>query len=278
MTPHRGRLLDRDRLAARRGRRGDGRRAVVRHLPADPRRDAGAQGALRRPRDRRSRISARSPARRCPAPAARTGRIAQGRVTLSWPLDNMGPSLPNLVAAVAGNLFELKQFSGLRLLDLRLPRGVRRRQPRPAVRHRGHAAARRRRGPAADRHHRQALGRARRRRRRPRSSPSSAAAGLDFVKDDELQGDGPVLPVRGAGAGGDGGHRPVRRPDGPEAHVRLQRHRRDRRDAPAPRPRAGARRHLRHGEPDRRRARRPPRARAATRRCRSTPTATAGAR
>ena len=33
----------------------------------------------------------------------------------------MGPSLPNLMAAIAGNLFELKQFSGLRLLDLRLP-------------------------------------------------------------------------------------------------------------------------------------------------------------
>ena len=35
------------------------------------------------------------------------------RATLSWPLDNIGPSLPNLMATVAGNLFELKQFSGL---------------------------------------------------------------------------------------------------------------------------------------------------------------------
>ena len=43
------------------------------------------------------------------------------RTTLSWPLDNIGPSLPNLMATVAGNLFELKQFSGLRLLDIRLP-------------------------------------------------------------------------------------------------------------------------------------------------------------
>src|SRR6476661_4110140 len=42
-------------------------------------------------------------------------------VTLSWPLGNLGPSLPNLLATVAGNLFELKQVSGLRLLDLRLP-------------------------------------------------------------------------------------------------------------------------------------------------------------
>jgi ribulose-bisphosphate carboxylase large chain len=42
-------------------------------------------------------------------------------VTLSWPLHNIGPSLPNLLATVAGNLSELKAFSGLKLLDLALP-------------------------------------------------------------------------------------------------------------------------------------------------------------
>ncbi|HEV2274609.1 MAG TPA: hypothetical protein VGR96_10610, partial [Acidobacteriaceae bacterium] len=42
-------------------------------------------------------------------------------VTLSWPLHNLGPSLPNLLATVAGNLFELKPFSGLKLLDISLP-------------------------------------------------------------------------------------------------------------------------------------------------------------
>jgi ribulose-bisphosphate carboxylase large chain len=42
-------------------------------------------------------------------------------VTLSWPMDNIGPSLPNLMATVAGNLWELRQLTGLRLLDLRLP-------------------------------------------------------------------------------------------------------------------------------------------------------------
>jgi ribulose-bisphosphate carboxylase large chain len=41
-------------------------------------------------------------------------------VTLSWPIENMGPSLPNLLATVAGNLFELKPFSGLKLLDIAL--------------------------------------------------------------------------------------------------------------------------------------------------------------
>jgi ribulose-bisphosphate carboxylase large chain len=49
------------------------------------------------------------------------GKRMTARATLSWPLDNIGPSLPNLMATVAGNLFELKQFSGLRILDMRLP-------------------------------------------------------------------------------------------------------------------------------------------------------------
>src|SRR5947209_1463242 len=42
-------------------------------------------------------------------------------VTLSWPLANMDASLPNLLATVAGNLFELRPFSGLRLVDIQLP-------------------------------------------------------------------------------------------------------------------------------------------------------------
>ena len=45
----------------------------------------------------------------------------RAEVSLSWPLSNMGPSLPNLLATVAGNLFELKPFSGLKLLDVTLP-------------------------------------------------------------------------------------------------------------------------------------------------------------
>src|SRR6187401_78514 len=35
----------------------------------------------------------------------------RAHVTLSWPIDNIGPSLPNLLATIAGNLFELKQVS-----------------------------------------------------------------------------------------------------------------------------------------------------------------------
>ena len=56
-----------------------------------------------------------------PGAGRAAGPHRRARVVLSWPLANIGPSLPNLLATVAGNLFELKYFSGLRLLDLRLP-------------------------------------------------------------------------------------------------------------------------------------------------------------
>src|SRR5580658_1652800 len=51
--------------------------------------------------------------------ASVTRRTAE--MKLSWPLHNMGTSLPNVLAAVAGNLFELKPFSGLKLLDITFP-------------------------------------------------------------------------------------------------------------------------------------------------------------
>jgi ribulose-bisphosphate carboxylase large chain len=54
-------------------------------------------------------------------PINENGPWQRARVTLSWPMDNIGPSLPNLMATVAGNLWELRQLTGLRLLDLRLP-------------------------------------------------------------------------------------------------------------------------------------------------------------
>lgn len=55
------------------------------------------------------------------APADAGQGYNRGEVTLSFPLHNFGPSIPNLLSAVAGNLFELEAFSGLRLLDLELP-------------------------------------------------------------------------------------------------------------------------------------------------------------
>ncbi len=61
--------------------------------------------------------------------AGAAARWNRARVRLSWPLEVIGPSLPNLVATVAGNLFELKDFSGLKLLDLALPAAFAERYP-----------------------------------------------------------------------------------------------------------------------------------------------------
>ncbi|WP_194775331.1 ribulose-bisphosphate carboxylase large subunit family protein [Pararhodonellum marinum] len=53
------------------------------------------------------------------------GPILQAEVTLSWPLANVGFNLSNLMATVAGNLFELAPFSGLKLLDISIPEAFR---------------------------------------------------------------------------------------------------------------------------------------------------------
>ena len=114
-------------------------------------------------------------------------------VTLSWPLDNLGPSLPNLLATVAGNLFELKQVSGLRLLDLRMPDAFAQSYPGPKF---GVAGTRRlagvETGPLIGTIIKPSVG----------FGPEETAAltktlceaGIDFIKDDELQSDGPSCP------------------------------------------------------------------------------------
>src|SRR5215510_15013292 len=56
-------------------------------------------------------------------PRSAGGRIEyrRGRIVISFPLHNFGPSLPSLLGTVAGNLYELQEVSGLRLVDLELP-------------------------------------------------------------------------------------------------------------------------------------------------------------
>ncbi len=121
------------------------------------------------------------------------GRYAQARMRLSWPLEVIGPSLPNLVATIAGNLFELKALSGIRLLDLHLPPAFAERYPGPRF---GVAGTRRLAGvegrPLIGTIVKPSVG----------LDPAATAAlvgelagaGLDFVKDDELQSDGPACP------------------------------------------------------------------------------------
>ena len=49
------------------------------------------------------------------------GRFQRAEIAVSWPVENFGLNLPALVSTVQGNLYELSQFSGLKLMDLELP-------------------------------------------------------------------------------------------------------------------------------------------------------------
>lgn len=122
-----------------------------------------------------------------------SGRYTRCLLTLSWPLENMGPCLPTLMSTVAGNLFELRQVSGLRLLELQLPEAFAQAYPGPAF---GVPGTRRlsgvQRGPLIGTIVKPSVG----------LSPNETAeqvqmlvdGGIDFIKDDELQADGPHCP------------------------------------------------------------------------------------
>lgn len=121
------------------------------------------------------------------------GKRRRARVVLSWPVSNMGLSLPNLLATINGNLSELKAFSGLRLVDVALPPAFLDRYQGPQF---GVAGTRE----LAGVHGRPIIGTI----IKPSvgMSPEATAAqvkalveaGIDFIKDDELQADGPHCP------------------------------------------------------------------------------------
>lgn len=112
---------------------------------------------------------------------------------LSWPLENLGPCLPTLMATVAGNLFELAQVSGLRLLDLKLPAAFAQAYPGPAF---GMPGTRQlsgvAQGPLIGTIIKPSVG---------LNADETAEqvrllveGGIDFIKDDELQADGWYCP------------------------------------------------------------------------------------
>jgi ribulose-bisphosphate carboxylase large chain len=116
-------------------------------------------------------------------------------VTLSWPLHNIGPSLPNLLATVAGNLSELKAFSGLRLLDLSLPPAFLTAYQGPQFGVAGtRSFTRVRDRPLIGTIIKPSVGMT------PEETAAQvrilAEAGIDFIKDDELQSDGPCCPFK----------------------------------------------------------------------------------
>ncbi len=128
-----------------------------------------------------------------PLEEAATGANKRYRLTLSWPLENFGASLPNLMATIAGNLYELKPVAGLRLMDIELPDEFAAAYPGPAFGIAGtRALAGVSDGPLVGTIIKPSVG---------LSADGTAefvdqlcAAGVDFIKDDELQADGPACP------------------------------------------------------------------------------------
>lgn len=119
---------------------------------------------------------------------------ARGRVRVAFPVDNVGPNLSAISAMVAGNLFELKLLSGLKLLDIRLPDalagefsgpqfGI------PGTRRLADVAGR----PIIGTIIKPSIGLT------PRQTAdlvrTLALAGIDFVKDDELMSNPPASPL-----------------------------------------------------------------------------------
>lgn len=128
-------------------------------------------------------------------PSRCTGPIYQrALVTISWPMDNIGASLPNLMATIAGNLFELAEISAIRLISLDVPAEFAAAHPGPAQ---GISGTRSMmgvaEGPMIGTIVKPSVGLS-------ASQTASLAgqlaeAGLDFIKDDELQANGPACPL-----------------------------------------------------------------------------------
>jgi ribulose-bisphosphate carboxylase large chain len=135
------------------------------------------------------------PGSRPPRGSGERPQYRRAEVVLSFPLENMGPSLPNLQATVCGNLYELSQFSGLRLIDLDLPAAFAAAYPGPQF---GVEGTRRLSGvhgrPLIGTIVKPSVGLA------PAETAALvgrlAEAGLDFVKDDELLANAPHSPLQ----------------------------------------------------------------------------------
>ena len=117
-----------------------------------------------------------------------TGPWRRARVTISFPIDNVGANLATLASIVAGNLYDLGEVTGLRLDTITLPWSFRRRFALPAQ---GITGTRRLAGVASGPLVGSII--------KPNVGLSASetaelvaglcAAGLDFIKDDEICAD-----------------------------------------------------------------------------------------
>ncbi|MSU90322.1 ribulose 1,5-bisphosphate carboxylase [Rhodobacteraceae bacterium 2CG4] len=118
----------------------------------------------------------------------------RGVARISWPIENFGTQLPTLLATVAGNLFELADLSAVRLTDLDLPKVFAATNPGPQFGARGtKQAIGGHDGPLIGTIIKPCVGLT------PEATAElvreMAEAGIDFIKDDELQANGPHNPL-----------------------------------------------------------------------------------
>lgn len=56
-----------------------------------------------------------------PGAVAKEGKYHRANIEVSWSVENFGYNLPVLISTLQGNLYELMQFTGLKLMDIELP-------------------------------------------------------------------------------------------------------------------------------------------------------------
>ena len=121
-------------------------------------------------------------------------RWRQAVVEVSYPVENVGADLPNLRTMLAGNLFEVQELSGVRLLDVSVPPAFAAEFPGPSYGIEGtRDVANVHDGPIIGTIIKPSVG----------LSPAQTAdvvrtvveAGVDFIKDDELIADPPYSPI-----------------------------------------------------------------------------------
>lgn len=135
------------------------------------------------------------PGGRMPRGASGPLKYQRAEITLAFPFANVGANLPTLIATVCGNLYELSDHTGCKLLDLELPLEFGAKYPGPQFSVDGTRKL-------AGVFDRPILGTI----VKPSVgfTPQQTAelvselgeAGIDFIKDDELQADAPHCPFK----------------------------------------------------------------------------------
>lgn len=135
------------------------------------------------------------PGAKTPGESGNAVRYHRAKFFVSWSLENMGRNLPTLLSTVGGNLTELREFSGLRLLDLDLPEEFIEAYPGPQFGISGtKELAGVHDGPIVGTIIKPSVG------LNPEQTAElvreMAEAGIDFIKDDELMANPPHSPLK----------------------------------------------------------------------------------